>query len=246
MGVAGREAGHERGNQDRRRRRRPPQAQQVARARRRHDDPRSGAGAGADLVENRAASARPATSPAACRPTRRPSPPRSARWACRTRRWPNPTGLSPNNTSTAAEVARIAAAASRYPVIARISSDKSSEVRSQRPPAQAAQHQPPGQCQGLGHSPVQDRLHRRSRSLSGNAHERAAARPSKSTLLDEDGSAQRLRGTAAIRKSLAKIAAGLTPHIRLESPYGGQSRFFEAGGSTIDSIRATPFVADHS
>ena len=38
----------------------------------------------------------------------------------------DPTGLSPANTSTAAEVARIAAAAARYPVIARISSDKSS------------------------------------------------------------------------------------------------------------------------
>ncbi len=39
-----------------------------------------------------------------------------------------PTGLSPSNTSTAAEVAKIAEAASRYPEIARITSERVAEV----------------------------------------------------------------------------------------------------------------------
>ncbi len=112
----------------------------------------------------------------------------------------DPTGLSPHNTSTAAEVARIAAAAARYPVIARISSDKSSEVEVNGRPREL-----------VGAKGWDIRL-----SKTGYTEEagRCLAMRMKSggqtitvVLLDADGSAQRLRDAAAIRKSLAKIAA---------------------------------------
>ncbi len=118
----------------------------------------------------------------------------------------DPTGLSPNNTSTAAEVARIAAAASKYPAIARISSDKSSEVEvnGRRRELRNTNHL-------VGAKGWDIRL-----SKTGYTEEagRCLAMRMKSggqtitvILLDADGSAQRLRDAAAIRKSLAKIAA---------------------------------------
>ncbi len=118
----------------------------------------------------------------------------------------DPTGLSPNNTSTAAEVARIAAAASRYPVIARISSDKSSEVEVNGRPRELRNTN-----HLVGAKGWDIRL-----SKTGYTEEagRCLAMRMKSggqtitvILLDADGSAQRLRDAAAIRKSLAKIAA---------------------------------------
>ena len=118
----------------------------------------------------------------------------------------DPTGLSPHNTSTAAEVARIAAAAARYPVIARISSDKSSEVEVNGRPRELRNTN-----HLVGAKGWDIRL-----SKTGYTEEagRCLAMRMKSggqtitvVLLDADGSAQRLRDAAAIRKSLAKIAA---------------------------------------
>ena len=118
----------------------------------------------------------------------------------------DPTGLSPHNTSTAAEVARIAAAAARYPAIARISSDKSSEVEVNGRPRELRNTN-----HLVGAKGWDIRL-----SKTGYTEEagRCLAMRMKSggqtitvVLLDADGSAQRLRDAAAIRKSLAKIAA---------------------------------------
>ena len=106
----------------------------------------------------------------------------------------------------AAEVARIAAAASKYPAIARISSDKSSEVEvnGRRRELRNTNHL-------VGAKGWDIRL-----SKTGYTEEagRCLAMRMKSggqtitvILLDADGSAQRLRDAAAIRKSLAKIAA---------------------------------------
>ncbi len=118
----------------------------------------------------------------------------------------DPTGLSPANTSTAAEVARIAAAAARYPAIARISSDKSSAVEINGRPRELRNTN-----HLVGAKGWDIRL-----SKTGYTEEagRCLAMRMKSggqtitvVLLDADGSAQRLRDAAAIRKSLAKIAA---------------------------------------
>jgi D-alanyl-D-alanine endopeptidase (penicillin-binding protein 7) len=117
----------------------------------------------------------------------------------------DPTGLSPANTSTAAEVARIAAAAARYPVIARISSDKSSEVEVNGRPRELRNTN-----HLVGAKGWDIRL-----SKTGYTEEagRCLAMRMKSggqtitvVLLDADGSAQRLRDAAAIRKSLAKLS----------------------------------------
>ena len=118
----------------------------------------------------------------------------------------DPTGLSPSNTSTAAEVARIAAAAAKYPVIARISSDKSSAVEVNGRPRELRNTN-----HLVGAKGWDIRL-----SKTGYTEEagRCLAMRMKSggqtitvILLDADGSAQRLRDAASIRKSLAKIAA---------------------------------------
>ncbi|WP_343640453.1 serine hydrolase [Roseateles sp.] len=117
----------------------------------------------------------------------------------------DPTGLSPANTSTATEVARIAAAAARYPVIARISSDKSSEVEVNGRPRELRNTN-----HLVGAKGWDIRL-----SKTGYTEEagRCLAMRMKSggqtitvVLLDADGSAQRLRDAAAIRKSLAKLS----------------------------------------
>jgi len=118
----------------------------------------------------------------------------------------DPTGLSPGNTSTAIEMARIAAAAARYPAIARISSDKSSEVEVNGRPRELRNTN-----HLVGAKGWDIRL-----SKTGYTEEagRCLAMRMKSggqtitvILLDADGSAQRLRDAAAIRKSLAKMAA---------------------------------------
>ncbi|WP_273487414.1 serine hydrolase [Roseateles chitosanitabidus] len=117
----------------------------------------------------------------------------------------DPTGLSPTNTSTASEVARIAAAASRYPAIARISSDKSSEV---------AVDGRPRELRNTNHL-VGAKGWDIKLSKTGYTEEagRCLAMRMKSggrtitvVLLDTDGSAQRLRDASLIRKSLSKLA----------------------------------------
>ncbi|WP_343631863.1 serine hydrolase [Roseateles sp.] len=118
----------------------------------------------------------------------------------------DPTGLSPSNTSTASEVARIAAAASRYPAIARISSDKSSEVEVNGRPRELRNTN-----HLVGAKGWDIRL-----SKTGYTEEagRCLVMRMKSggstitvVLLDADGSAQRLRDASLIRKSLSKIAS---------------------------------------
>jgi D-alanyl-D-alanine endopeptidase (penicillin-binding protein 7) len=114
-----------------------------------------------------------------------------------------PTGLSPANTSTASEVAQIAAAASRYPEIARITSRKGATVPINGRPrdlhntnrlvgakgwdirlSKTGYTEEAGRCLAM-------------RMMSGQ-------REVTVVLLDADGSAQRLRDAALIRKSLGK------------------------------------------
>jgi D-alanyl-D-alanine endopeptidase (penicillin-binding protein 7) len=117
----------------------------------------------------------------------------------------DPTGLSPANVSTATEVARIAVAASRYPEIADITSDKSASV------------------------PVNGRLravHNTNKLVGGNGWDielsktgytdeagrcltmrlKSGSKHFTVVLLDAAGSAQRLRDATRIRSSLAQLA----------------------------------------
>ena len=116
----------------------------------------------------------------------------------------DPTGLSPGNTSTAAEVAKIAEAAARYPEIERITSNKSAEV------------------------PVSGRtrdVHNTNRLVGGKGWDitlsktgyteeagrcltmrmKTGERSYTVVLLDADGSAQRMRDAAKIRQTLARM-----------------------------------------
>ncbi len=114
------------------------------------------------------------------------------------------TGLSPANTSTATEVAKIVAAAARYPAIASITSDRSASV------------------------PVNDRLravHNTNKLVGGNGWDiqlsktgytdeagrcltmrlKSGGKHFTVVLLDADGSAQRLRDATRIHASLATL-----------------------------------------
>ncbi|WP_158080864.1 D-alanyl-D-alanine carboxypeptidase family protein [Pelomonas sp. KK5] len=116
----------------------------------------------------------------------------------------DPTGLSPQNTSTASEMARIVQAAAKYPDIERITSLKSTQL------------------------PVSGRMrevHNTNRLVGGKGWDillsktgyteeagrcltmrmRAADRNYTVVLLDADGSAQRLRDAAKIRQTLARL-----------------------------------------
>jgi D-alanyl-D-alanine endopeptidase (penicillin-binding protein 7) len=116
----------------------------------------------------------------------------------------DPTGLSPANTSTATEVAKIVAAAARYPAIASITSDRSASV------------------------PVNGRLravHNTNKQVGGNGWDielsktgyteeagrcltmrlKSGSKHFTVVLLDADGSAHRLRDATRIRASLAKL-----------------------------------------
>lgn len=116
----------------------------------------------------------------------------------------DPTGLSPANMSTANEVAKIAVAASRYPEIADITSDRSANV------------------------PVNGRLravHNTNKLVGGNGWDielsktgytdeagrcltmrmKSGSKHFTVVLLDADGSAQRLRDATRIRATLAKL-----------------------------------------
>ncbi|SEK21601.1 D-alanyl-D-alanine endopeptidase (penicillin-binding protein 7) [Roseateles sp. YR242] len=114
----------------------------------------------------------------------------------------DPTGLSPENLSTAAEVARIAMAASRYPEITRITSGKSARVAVNGRPREL--HNTNHLVGGKGWDI------RLSKTGFTNEAGRCLAMRMKNgsqtltvVLLDTDGSAQRLRDAALIRRSLA-------------------------------------------
>lgn len=115
-----------------------------------------------------------------------------------------PTGLSPANTSTANEVAKIVAAASRYAEIARITSDKQAQV-----PVNGRPRELHNTNRLVGGKGWDIRL-----SKTGYTEEagrcltmlvKSGARLFTVVLLDADGSAQRLRDAVRIRQSLAKL-----------------------------------------
>ncbi|MET0210932.1 MAG: M56 family metallopeptidase [Burkholderiaceae bacterium] len=118
----------------------------------------------------------------------------------------DPTGLSPTNTSTAAEVARIAIAAGRYPEITRITSGKTGlvAVNGRTRELRNTNHLVGGKGWDI----------RLSKTGYTNEAGRCLTMRMKSgkqtitvVLLDADGSAQRLRDAALIRKSLARLSA---------------------------------------
>jgi D-alanyl-D-alanine endopeptidase (penicillin-binding protein 7) len=114
-----------------------------------------------------------------------------------------PTGLSPSNTSTAAEVAAITAAAARYPEIARITSGKKAQIAVNGKPRELHNTNRLVGAKGwdirLSKTGYTEEAGRclTMRMMSGQ-------REVTVVLLDADGSAQRLRDAALIRKSLTK------------------------------------------
>ncbi|MDT9000855.1 M56 family metallopeptidase [Paucibacter sp. APW11] len=115
-----------------------------------------------------------------------------------------PTGLSPANTSTAADVARMAAAAARYPEIAQITSEKKDIV-----PVNGKPREVRNTNRLVGAKGWDIRL-----SKTGYTEEAgrcltmrmvSGGKPVTVVLLDADGSAQRLRDAAKIRQSLNKL-----------------------------------------
>jgi len=115
-----------------------------------------------------------------------------------------PTGLSPANTSTAMEVAKIANAAARYPEISQITSDKKDVV-----PVNGRPREVHNTNRLVGAKGWDIQL-----SKTGYTEEAgrcltmrmtSAGKPVTVVLLDADGSAQRLRDAAKIRQSLAKL-----------------------------------------
>lgn len=119
-----------------------------------------------------------------------------------------PTGLSPANVSTANEMARIAAAAARYPEIARITSESKTRVAVDGRPRELRNTN-----RLVGGKGWDIRL-----SKTGYTEEagrclamrvRLGAKELRNVmvvLLDADGSAQRLADARRIRQSLAKLA----------------------------------------
>ena len=118
----------------------------------------------------------------------------------------DPTGLSPANVSTATEVAKIAAAAGRYPEIARITAEDRARV-----PVNGRPREVHNTNRLVGSKGWDIRL-----SKTGYTEEagRCLAMRMNSggknvtvVLLDTDGSAQRLRDAARIRQSLTRLPA---------------------------------------
>ena len=116
----------------------------------------------------------------------------------------DPTGLSPANVSTASEVAKIAVAASRYPEIASITSDRTASV-----PVNGRLRAVNNTNRLVGGTGWDIELSKTGytdeagrcltmRMKSGDKHFTVV-------LLDADGSAQRLRDATRIRASLAKL-----------------------------------------
>lgn len=115
----------------------------------------------------------------------------------------DPTGLSPANTSTATEMARVTAAAARYDEIERITSVKKAKVPVDGKPREIRNTNRLVGAKGwnirvskTGYTEEAGRC-LAMRILNGK-------RPVTVVLLDADGSAQRLRDAALIRKSLAR------------------------------------------
>lgn len=118
----------------------------------------------------------------------------------------DPTGLSPANTSTATEMAKVTAAAARYDQIERITSVKKAKVPVDGKPREIRNTNRLVGAKGwnilvskTGYTEEAGRC-LAMRILNGK-------RPVTVVLLDADGSAQRLRDAALIRKSLAKQAS---------------------------------------
>lgn len=115
-----------------------------------------------------------------------------------------PTGLSPQNISTATEVAKIASAAGRYADISRITSDKLEQVALNGKPRQVNNTNRLVGARGwdirLSKTGYTEEAGRclTMRMMSGG-------KPVTVVLLDADGSGQRLRDAARIRQTLAKL-----------------------------------------
>ena len=116
----------------------------------------------------------------------------------------DPAGLSPENMSTATEVAKIAVAASHYPQIASITSDSSTSV-----PVNGRERELHNTNKLVGGSGWDIQLSKTGytneagrcltmRMKSGSKHFTVV-------LLDADGSAQRIRDATRIRASLVKL-----------------------------------------
>ncbi|MDN3919343.1 serine hydrolase [Roseateles violae] len=116
----------------------------------------------------------------------------------------DPTGLSPANLSTATEVAKITAAAARYPEIVRITSDKTTKVPISGRPRELhntnrlvgakgwdIQLSKTGYTEEAGRC-LTMRMESRGRGFTV-------------VMLDADGSAQRLRDALRIRQSLTNL-----------------------------------------
>nr|WP_243748266.1 serine hydrolase [Roseateles toxinivorans] len=117
-----------------------------------------------------------------------------------------PTGLSPKNTSTATEVAKLAAAASRYPEIGQITSDRRALIPIN---GRSVEYRNTNRLVGskgwdirLSKTGYTDEAGRclTMRMMSGGKNVTVV-------LLDADGSADRLRDAAKIRRSLEKRPA---------------------------------------
>jgi len=115
-----------------------------------------------------------------------------------------PTGLSPSNTSTAMEVAKIANAAARYPEISRITSDKKDIVPVSGRPREL--HNTNSLVGAKGWDILLSKTgytEEAGRCLTMRM--RSGGKPITLVLLDADGSAHRQRDAAKIRQSLAKL-----------------------------------------
>jgi len=115
-----------------------------------------------------------------------------------------PTGLSPSNTSTAMEVAKIANAAARYPEISRITSDKKDIVPVSGRPREL--HNTNSLVGAKGWDILLSKTgytEEAGRCLTMRM--RSGGKPITLVLLDADGSAQRQRDATKIRQSLAKL-----------------------------------------
>ena len=115
-----------------------------------------------------------------------------------------PTGLAPTNTSTATEMAKIAVAASRYPEIARITSDKADKIAINGRPREF--HNTDHLVGNKGWDILLSKTgytEEAGRCLTMRM--KTGERNYTVVLLDADGSAQRLTDAARIRQTLARV-----------------------------------------
>jgi D-alanyl-D-alanine endopeptidase (penicillin-binding protein 7) len=116
-----------------------------------------------------------------------------------------PTGLSPANTSTALEVAKIANAAARYPEISQITSDKKDVVPVNGRPREVHNTNRLVGAKGWDIQLSKTGYTEEAGRCLTLRMKTSAGKPVTVVLLDADGSAQRLRDAAKIRQSLAKL-----------------------------------------